>query len=49
MPTEEWHRIKKYIKVLTDQIRYNNIASWQVQQEIHKNDRTLSCVLLHLM
>jgi hypothetical protein len=27
MPTEEWHRIKKYIKVLTDQIRYNNIAS----------------------
>lgn len=27
MPTEEWHRIKKYIKVLTDQIRYNNVAS----------------------
>lgn len=24
MPTDEWHRIKKYIKVLTDQIRYNN-------------------------
>lgn len=25
MPTEEWHKIKSYIKVLTDQIRYNNV------------------------
>lgn len=24
LPTEEWNRIKHYIKVLTDQIRYNN-------------------------
>jgi len=25
MPTEEWHKIRKYIKVLTDQVRYNNV------------------------
>jgi hypothetical protein len=25
LPTEEWYRIKNYITLLTDQIRYNNV------------------------
>ena len=30
MPTEEWNKIKKYITVLTNQIRYNNVQDTRI-------------------